>query len=156
MLGRESPGTPGNVSNGKVALAVYFCNFLSLRQNDNRGVPEAGQAYKRGAFLYFLVAPLFPFYSAALLARFDAANLTHDNFRWALLPVWIVIVLLFAGVVWRWTGRSIRPLTLCQIIPAQPFSRLLPTSTRISFSQRPCRSFSVFPEFRGRVPAKSS
>src|SRR6516164_5616307 len=110
VLGRESPGTPGNVSNGKVALAVYFCNFLSLRQNDNRVVPEAGQSYKRGAFLYFLVAPLFPFYSAALLARFDAANLTHDNFRWALLPVWIVIVLLFAGVVWRWTGRSIRPL----------------------------------------------
>src|SRR5262249_40731919 len=39
------------------------------------------------------------------LARFDAVNVTHDNFRWALLPVWIVIAFLFAGVVWCWTGR---------------------------------------------------
>ena len=47
----------------------------------------------------------FTFCSAAIIARFNAVNVTHDNFRWALLPVWIVIASLIAGVVWRWTGR---------------------------------------------------
>jgi hypothetical protein len=47
----------------------------------------------------------FTFYSGALTARFNASNVTHDSFRWALLPVWIVIALLMAGIILRWTGR---------------------------------------------------
>jgi hypothetical protein len=47
----------------------------------------------------------FTFYGGALIARFNAINVTHDNFRWALLPLWIAVALLMAGIVWRWTGR---------------------------------------------------
>ena len=47
----------------------------------------------------------FTFYGGALIARFNAINVTHDNFRWALLPLWIAIAVLMAGIIWRWTGR---------------------------------------------------
>jgi hypothetical protein len=47
----------------------------------------------------------FTFYGGALIARFHANNVTHDTFRWAYLVLWIIIALLMAGIVWRWTGR---------------------------------------------------
>ena len=47
----------------------------------------------------------FTFYGGALIARFNAINVTHDNFRWALLPLWIIIAVLMSGIIWRWTGR---------------------------------------------------
>jgi hypothetical protein len=54
--------------------------------------------------VYSIYGP-FTFLAAGLLTGFKAANVTHDYFRWALLPLWILIASLIAGVVWRWTGR---------------------------------------------------
>src|SRR5215471_13742202 len=88
------------------AFAYTFTTFAPF--DDDGYFLQAYHQYLSGHVLYdqvFAFYGPFPFYCAALLARFDAVNVTHDNLRWALLPVWIVIALLFAGVVWRWTGR---------------------------------------------------
>ena len=88
------------------AFAVAFTTFLGF--DDEGYFLQAYRQFLSGHVLYdqvFAWYGPFTFYSAGLIARFDAVNVTHDNFRWALLPVWIVIALLFAGVVWRWTGR---------------------------------------------------
>jgi hypothetical protein len=88
------------------AFAVAFTTFLGF--DDEGYFLQAYRQFLSGHILYdqvFAFYGPFTFYGGGLLARFDAVNVTHDNFRWALLPVWIVIALLFAGVVWRWTGR---------------------------------------------------
>src|SRR5215471_13086841 len=88
------------------AFAYAFTTFLPF--DDEGYFLQSYHQYLSGHILYdqvFAFYGPFGFYCAALLARFDAVNVTHDNFRWALLPVWIVIALLFAGVVWRWTRR---------------------------------------------------
>jgi len=54
--------------------------------------------------VYSIYGP-FTFFSAGLLTEFSAVNVTHDYFRWTLLPLWIFSASLVAGVVWRWTGR---------------------------------------------------
>jgi hypothetical protein len=88
------------------AFAYTFTTFWFF--DDEGYFLQAYRQFLSGHVLYDQVYAFygpFTFYCAALLARFDAVNVTHDNFRWALLPVWIAIALLFAGVVWRWTGR---------------------------------------------------
>jgi hypothetical protein len=54
-----------------------------------------------------IYAPYGPytFLSAGLLTAFDPGNVTHDSFRWITLPVWVGIPIVFAGLVWRWTGN---------------------------------------------------
>jgi hypothetical protein len=94
---------------GLMAIFAFAFTFTTFLPFDDEGYfLQAYRQFLSGHVLYdqvFAFYGPFSFYSAALLARFDAVNVTHDNFRWALLPAWIVIALLFAGVVWRWTGR---------------------------------------------------
>ncbi|MGH9597179.1 MAG: hypothetical protein ACRD3K_10320, partial [Edaphobacter sp.] len=101
--------TVGVAASGLVALFAFFTIFTSFGRWDDEGYFLlsyhdflAGRIPYNQIFSFY--GP-FNFGSAALIARFNAANVTHDTFRWALLPVWIVIALLIAGVVWRWTGR---------------------------------------------------
>ena len=47
----------------------------------------------------------FTYLAAGLITGFDPTNVTHDYFRWTLLPLWILVALLLAGIVWRWTRR---------------------------------------------------
>ena len=54
--------------------------------------------------IYSVYGP-YTFLSAGLFTAFDAANVTHDVLRWITLPVWLAIAILFAGLVWRWTGQ---------------------------------------------------
>jgi hypothetical protein len=54
--------------------------------------------------IYSMYGP-YAFLSAGLFTAFDASNVTHDVFRWITLPVWLGIAILFAGLVWRWTGQ---------------------------------------------------
>jgi hypothetical protein len=97
------------VTVGMMTTFAFAYTFTTFWFFDDEGYfLQAYRQFLSGHVLYDQVYAFygpFTFYCAALLARFDAVNVTHDNFRWALLPVWIVIALLFAGVVWRWTGR---------------------------------------------------
>jgi hypothetical protein len=92
-----------------IATFAFAYTFTTFAPWDDEGYfLQAFREYLSGHVLYdqvFAFYGPFTFFSAALIARFNAANVTHDNFRWALLPVWILIASLFAGVVWRWTGR---------------------------------------------------
>src|SRR5215467_6750650 len=94
---------------GLMATFAFAYAFTTFPPWDDEGYfLQAYRQFLSGHVLYDQVFSFygpFSFYCAALLARFNAANVTHDNFRWALLPVWIVIASLFARVVWRWTGR---------------------------------------------------
>src|SRR5215472_15434826 len=97
------------VAVGLMTTFAFAYAFTTFERSDDDGYfLQAYRQFLSGHVLYdqvFAFYGPFPFYCAALLARFDAVNVTHDNLRWALLPVWIVIALLFAGVVWRWTRR---------------------------------------------------
>ena len=101
------------------AIALYAVGLLAafaFSQTFTTFVPWDDEGYFLQAYHDFLsgrvpyeqvFAPYgpFTFFSAAVVARFDAANVTHDTFRWALLPVWVAIASLLASIVWRWTGR---------------------------------------------------
>jgi hypothetical protein len=97
------------VAVGLVATFAFAYLFTTFVPWDDEGYfLQAYRDFLRGQVPYdqiFAFYGPFTFYSAALTARFDAANVTHDNFRWALLAVWIVIASLIAGVVWRWTRQ---------------------------------------------------
>ena len=97
------------VAVGLMTTFAFAYTFTIFQPWDDEGYfLQAYRQFLSGHALYdqvFAFYGPFTFYCAALLARFDAVNVTHDNFRWALLPVWIAIALLFAGVVWRWTTR---------------------------------------------------
>jgi hypothetical protein len=97
------------VAVGLMTTFAFAYTFTTFQPWDDEGYfLQAYRQFLSGHVLYDQVYAFygpFTFYCAALLARFDAVNVTHDSFRWTLLPVWIVIALLFAGVVWRWTGR---------------------------------------------------
>ena len=94
---------------GVMGAFAFAYTFTTFEPYDDEGYfLQAFREYLSGHVLYdqvFAFYGPFTFFSAALVARFGAVSVTHDNFRWALLPVWILIALLFAGVVWRWTGR---------------------------------------------------
>src|SRR5262249_42687770 len=102
-------GTVSLVAVGLMATFAFAYTFTTFFSYDDEGYfLQAFRQFLSGHVLYDQVFAFYgplTFYCAALLARFDAVNVTHDNFRWALLPVWIVIAFLFAGVVWCWTGR---------------------------------------------------
>ncbi len=102
-------GTIALVAVGLMATFAFAHIFTTFVPWDDEGYfLQAYRDFLSGHVPYdqvFSIYGPFTFCSAALLARFDAVNVTHDNFRWVLLPVWIVIASLMAGVVWRWTGR---------------------------------------------------
>lgn len=88
------------------AFAYVFTTFVPW--DDEGYFLQAYRDFLRGQVPYnqiFAFYGPFTFYSGALTARFRVVNVTHDNFRWALLALWIVIASLIAGVVWRWTHQ---------------------------------------------------
>jgi hypothetical protein len=99
----------GLVASVLICLFAFFTTFTTFVRWDDEGYFLLGyHDFLAGRVPYnqlFSVYGPFNFFSAALIARFSAANVTHDTFRWALLPVWIVIASLIGGLVWRWTGR---------------------------------------------------
>jgi hypothetical protein len=91
---------------GTFAFAHIFTTFVPW--DDEGSFLQAYRDFLAGQVPYdqiFSFYGPFTFYSGALIARFNAVNVTHDNFRWALLAVWIVIASVIAGVVWRWTHQ---------------------------------------------------
>lgn len=102
-------GVVAAVALGLVALFIFSTIFTTFRAYDDEGYfLQTYHEFLSGRVPYdqvYSVYGPFTFCSAALIARFNAVNVTHDMFRWALLPVWIAIASLIAGVVWRWTGR---------------------------------------------------
>ena len=99
------------VAIGLVAAFAFAHLFTTFVPWDDEGYfLQAYRDFLSGRVLYDQVFSIYgplTFFSAALLARFDVANVTHDAFRWILLPVWIVIAALTGGLVWRWTRRFI-------------------------------------------------
>jgi hypothetical protein len=94
---------------GVVSLYAFAFSFTYFGTVDDDGYfLQAYRDFLSGKLAYdqvFAFYGPFTFYSGAAIARFNAINVTHDNFRWALLPLWIAIALLMAGIIWRWTGR---------------------------------------------------
>src|SRR5215469_12497794 len=97
------------VAVGLVATFAFAYLFTTFAPWDDEGYFfQAYRDFLSGHILYdqvFAFYSPFTFFSAALVARFDARNVTHDNFRWALFPAWMLIASILGGVVWRWTGR---------------------------------------------------
>ena len=94
---------------GVLSLYAFASAFTTFGTGDDDGYfLQAYRDFLSGKPAYdqvFAFYGPFTFYSGAAIARFNAINVTHDNFRWALLPLWISIALLMAGINWRWTGR---------------------------------------------------
>jgi hypothetical protein len=89
-----------------LAFAHLFTTFLPW--DDEGYFLQAYRDFLSGRVLYDQVFAIYgplTFFTAALLARFDAGNVTHDTLRWILLPVWVAIAVLMGGLVWRWTRR---------------------------------------------------
>jgi hypothetical protein len=105
---------------GLVAALAFSFTFTTLEPWDDDGnFLQAYHDFLSGHALYDQVfSPYgpFSFFSAALVARIDAANVTHDNFRWAMLVVWIAIASLLSAVVWRWTRRSSAALVVLLLV----------------------------------------
>src|SRR5215469_2694128 len=92
-----------------VIVYAFASTFTTFGDFDDDGYfLQACRDFLSGRTPYdqvFSIYGPFTFYSGAFIAGFKADNVTHDGFRWALLPAWIAIALLMAGIIWRWTGR---------------------------------------------------
>lgn len=91
---------------GVFAFANLFTTFVVW--DDEGYFLQAYRDFLSGRVLYDQVFAIYgplTFFSAALVARFNPANVTHDTFRWILLPVWVATAALMGGLVWRWTRR---------------------------------------------------
>jgi len=89
-----------------LAFALLFSTFVPY--DDEGYFLQSYRDFLSGRVLYDQVYALYgplTYFTAALLARFDPANVTHDAFRWIWLGIWVLIATLLAGLVWRWTGR---------------------------------------------------
>jgi hypothetical protein len=97
------------VAVGLVAIFAFSYVFTTFSHYDDEGYfLQSYRDFLRGQVPYdqlFSFYGPFSFYSAALIARLDAANVTPDNFRWAMIAAWIVVASVIAGVVWRWTRQ---------------------------------------------------
>jgi phosphoglycerol transferase MdoB-like AlkP superfamily enzyme len=104
-----SRGLVSTVALGLVTIFAFATIFTTFVHWDDEGYFLLSyHEFLSGRIPYDQVSSTygpFTFLSAALVARFDAINVTHDAFRWALLPVWILTASVMAGVVWRWTRR---------------------------------------------------
>ena len=102
-------GAVALVALGLVAALAFAYLFTTFMPWDDEGYfLQATRDFLSGRILYDQVFSIYgplTFFSAALFARFDVANVTHDSFRWILLPFWIAIAALMGGLVWRWTHR---------------------------------------------------
>ena len=91
---------------GVFAFANLFTTFVVW--DDEGYFLQAYRDFLSGRVLYDQVFAIYgplTFFTAALVARFNPTNVTHDTFRWILLPIWVAIAALLGGLVWRWTRR---------------------------------------------------
>ena len=92
-----------------VAMFAFGQLFTTFVPWDDEGYfLQANRDFLSGHALYDQVFAMYgplTFFSSALLARFNVLNVTHDSFRWIVLPVWIVIAALMARVVWNLTRQ---------------------------------------------------
>jgi hypothetical protein len=91
---------------GTLAFGRLFTTFVPWDDEGYRF--QTYRQFLSGRILYDQIATIYgplTFFCSAAVARFDANNVTHDAFRWAWLPAWVLIAVVLAGVVWRWTGR---------------------------------------------------
>ena len=100
------------VAIGTVAAFAFAHLFTTFMPWDDEGYFLLSyRDFLSGQILYdhvFAIYGPLTFFTAALFARFDVANVSHDAFRWILLPVWVAIAALMGGLVLRWT-RSFIP-----------------------------------------------
>jgi hypothetical protein len=91
---------------GTLAFGQLFTTFVPW--DDEGYFLRIYRHFLSGRILYDQIRAIYgplTFFCGAAVARFNPANVTHDTFRWASLPAWVLIAALLAGVVWRWTGR---------------------------------------------------
>ncbi len=97
------------LATGLIGVFAWTQLFTTFPFWDDEGYfLQAYRDFLSGHVLYDQVFAMYgpwTFFSAALLAGFDPENVTHDALRWIALPIWIMVAVLLARVVWRRTGR---------------------------------------------------
>jgi hypothetical protein len=105
---------------GLMAVFAFSQLFTVFPPWDDEGYfLQAYRDFLSGRALYnqvFAIYGPFTFFSAGLVARFNAANVTHDTFRWIVLPVWLMIAAIFGVVAWRWTRQFAVSLALLLLV----------------------------------------
>lgn len=108
------------IATGLLALLSFSHLFTTFAPWDDEGYfLIAFRDFLFGRVLYDQVFAMYgpvTFWTAAVVARFAPGNVTHDAFRWVLLPLWIATAALLAGTVWRWTRRSSLSLVVFLLI----------------------------------------
>jgi hypothetical protein len=92
---------------GTPAFGRLFTTFMPW--DDEGYFFQIFRQFLSGHTLYDEITTIYgplTFFRGAAVAGFDAASVTHDTFRWAWLPAWVLIAAVLARVVWRWTGPA--------------------------------------------------
>ena len=95
---------------GMVAVLAFGQLFTTFVPWDDEGYFfQLYRHFLSGRVLYddlFSIYGPMTFFCGAVVARFHPDSVTHDVFRWATLPLWVLIAFLLAAVLWWWTGKS--------------------------------------------------
>jgi hypothetical protein len=95
---------------GIVAALAFGQLFTTFAAFDDEGYFfQLYRHFLSGRVLYDQLISIYgpmAFFCGALVARFHPDSVTHDVFRWATLPLWVLIAFLLAAVVWSWTGKT--------------------------------------------------
>jgi hypothetical protein len=93
-----------------VAVLAFGQLFTTFFPWDDEGYFfQLYRHFLSGGVLYNQLTSIYgpmTFFFGAVIAGFHPDRVTHDVFRWATLPLWVLIALLLAAVVWSWTGKS--------------------------------------------------
>jgi hypothetical protein len=93
-----------------VAALAFGQLFTTFAAFDDEGYFfQLYRHFLSGSVLYDQLTSIYgpmTFFCAAVVACFHPGSVTHDVFRWATLPFWVLIAFLLAAVVWWWTGKS--------------------------------------------------
>jgi hypothetical protein len=97
-------------ASGMVAVLAFGQLFTTFVPWDDEGYFfQLDRHFLSGGVLYNQLTSIYgpmTFFSGAVIAGFHPDRVTHDAFRWATLPLWVLIAFLLAAVVWSWTGKS--------------------------------------------------
>jgi hypothetical protein len=90
-----------------LAFGQLFTTFVPW--DDEGYFLQLYRQFLSGGILYDQLISIYgplTFFFGAVVAGFQPDSVTHDVFRWATLPLWVLIAFLLAAVVWWWTGKS--------------------------------------------------